>query len=172
MLRSWSIWLSGHSMWNKSSVIITKSVFWSSAASVHCPFTRWCCCCCSMLQGVVDFDGYYLESDPCLVCNNPEVANTVSSRRPPSAAVPYFYSCSRHGIATLLEWEKCKRRKGRWCIGLKKNSQWRFWCQVGKTNLSVAYVCVYFLAKIRPLTVNRVIIRMPCDVCSGSKSKI
>ena len=27
----------------------------------------------SMLQGLVDFDGYYLESDPCLVCNNPEV---------------------------------------------------------------------------------------------------
>ena len=26
-----------------------------------------------MLQGLVDFDGYYLESDPCLVCNNPEV---------------------------------------------------------------------------------------------------
>lgn len=27
----------------------------------------------NMLQGLVDFDGYYLESDPCLVCNNPEV---------------------------------------------------------------------------------------------------
>ncbi|CAH1787172.1 unnamed protein product, partial [Owenia fusiformis] len=27
----------------------------------------------SMLQGLVEFDGYYLESDPCLVCNNPEV---------------------------------------------------------------------------------------------------
>ncbi|KAL5011609.1 hypothetical protein ScPMuIL_010160, partial [Solemya velum] len=26
-----------------------------------------------MLQGLVDFDGYYLENDPCLVCNNPEV---------------------------------------------------------------------------------------------------
>ena len=32
----------------------------------------------SMLQGLVDFDGYYLESDPCLVCNNPEVPYTVS----------------------------------------------------------------------------------------------
>ena len=31
-----------------------------------------------MLQGLVDFDGYYLESDPCLVCNNPEVPYTVS----------------------------------------------------------------------------------------------
>jgi len=35
-------------------------------------------CLCSMLQGLVDFDGYYLESDPCLVCNNPEVPYTVS----------------------------------------------------------------------------------------------
>ncbi|XP_074621519.1 E3 ubiquitin-protein ligase UBR4-like isoform X3 [Acropora palmata] len=26
-----------------------------------------------MLSGYVEFDGYYLESDPCLVCNNPEV---------------------------------------------------------------------------------------------------
>ena len=25
------------------------------------------------LEGLVDFDGYYLERDPCLVCNNPEV---------------------------------------------------------------------------------------------------
>ncbi|XP_070812261.1 LOW QUALITY PROTEIN: E3 ubiquitin-protein ligase UBR4 [Pituophis catenifer annectens] len=25
------------------------------------------------LSGLVEFDGYYLESDPCLVCNNPEV---------------------------------------------------------------------------------------------------
>ena len=27
---------------------------------------------------MVDFDGYYLESDPCLVCNNPEVPYTVN----------------------------------------------------------------------------------------------
>ncbi|CAB3995920.1 E3 ubiquitin- ligase UBR4 [Paramuricea clavata] len=26
-----------------------------------------------LLSGLVDFDGFYLESDPCLVCNNPEV---------------------------------------------------------------------------------------------------
>lgn len=25
------------------------------------------------LQSLVEFDGYYLESEPCLVCNNPEV---------------------------------------------------------------------------------------------------
>jgi E3 ubiquitin-protein ligase UBR4 len=26
------------------------------------------------LQSLVEFDGYYLESEPCLVCNNPEVS--------------------------------------------------------------------------------------------------
>ena len=31
-----------------------------------------------MLSGFVEFDGYYLESDPCLVCNNPEVPFQVS----------------------------------------------------------------------------------------------
>ena len=30
-----------------------------------------------MLAGYVEFDGYYLESDPCLVCNNPEVPFSV-----------------------------------------------------------------------------------------------
>ena len=35
----------------------------------------------SMLQGLVDFDGFYLESDPCLVCNNPEVPFSVSITR-------------------------------------------------------------------------------------------
>ena len=34
----------------------------------------------SLLQGMVDFDGYYSESDPCLVCNNPEVPYTVSRK--------------------------------------------------------------------------------------------
>ena len=27
----------------------------------------------TMLSSLVEFDGFYLESDPCLVCNNPEV---------------------------------------------------------------------------------------------------
>lgn len=27
----------------------------------------------SQLLSVVDFDGYYLENKPCLVCNDPEV---------------------------------------------------------------------------------------------------
>lgn len=27
----------------------------------------------------MEFDGYYLESDPCLVCNNPEVPFCVSA---------------------------------------------------------------------------------------------
>jgi len=33
-----------------------------------------------MLSGFVEFDGYYLESDPCLVCNNPEVPFQVSGK--------------------------------------------------------------------------------------------
>lgn len=33
----------------------------------------------STLSGLVEFDGYYLESDPCLVCNNPEVPFCVSN---------------------------------------------------------------------------------------------
>ena len=29
-----------------------------------------------LLSGVVEFDGYFLESEPCLVCNDPEVPFT------------------------------------------------------------------------------------------------
>ena len=32
----------------------------------------------SQLQSLVDFEGYYLESEPCLVCNDPEVPYGVS----------------------------------------------------------------------------------------------
>jgi len=32
---------------------------------------------CSSLSTMLEFDGYYLESSPCLVCNNPEVPFTV-----------------------------------------------------------------------------------------------
>lgn len=32
----------------------------------------------SQLASLVDFDGYYLESEPCLVCNEPEVPYMVS----------------------------------------------------------------------------------------------
>lgn len=32
----------------------------------------------SQLLSLVDFEGYYLESEPCLVCNDPEVPFTVS----------------------------------------------------------------------------------------------
>lgn len=32
----------------------------------------------STLSGLVEFDGFFLESDPCLVCNNPEVPLSVS----------------------------------------------------------------------------------------------
>jgi len=31
----------------------------------------------SQLQSLVDFDGFYLESEPCLVCNDPEVPYSV-----------------------------------------------------------------------------------------------
>ena len=30
------------------------------------------------LASLVNFDGYYLESEPCLVCNNPEVPFTTA----------------------------------------------------------------------------------------------
>lgn len=32
----------------------------------------------SQLLSMVDFDGYYLENKPCLVCNDPEVPYSVS----------------------------------------------------------------------------------------------
>ena len=32
------------------------------------------------LSQLVDFSGYYLESDPCLVCNNPESASQILSQ--------------------------------------------------------------------------------------------
>ena len=35
----------------------------------------------TMLSSLVEFDGFYLESDPCLVCNNPEVPFAVSLAR-------------------------------------------------------------------------------------------
>ena len=35
----------------------------------------------SQLLTMVDFEGYYLENKPCLVCNDPEVPYSVSWRR-------------------------------------------------------------------------------------------
>ena len=32
----------------------------------------------SQLQNLVDFDGFYLENEPCLVCNDPEIPYGVS----------------------------------------------------------------------------------------------
>lgn len=43
----------------------------------------------STLSGLVEFDGYYLESDPCLVCNNPEVPFCVSGRCLVSLRAPF-----------------------------------------------------------------------------------
>lgn len=34
----------------------------------------------SQLLSLVDFEGFYLESEPCLVCNDPEIPFTVSGR--------------------------------------------------------------------------------------------
>jgi len=48
---------------------------------------------CSILQGLVDFDGYYLEHDPCLVCNNPEI---------PFAVCHKFVSVSSLALMCLL----------------------------------------------------------------------
>ena len=46
----------------------------------------------SQLTSLVDFDGYYLESDPCLVCNDPEVPFTVrSSTLRNGCTVTYMY---------------------------------------------------------------------------------
>ena len=50
----------------------------------------------SQLSSLVDFDGYYLESDPCLVCNDPEVPFTVSG-----AGLSVSVCLFRNGTCTL-----------------------------------------------------------------------
>lgn len=50
-----------------AKIIHDCSVFWKLMLFVVVFFLF------RMLSGFVEFDGYYLESDPCLVCNNPEV---------------------------------------------------------------------------------------------------
>lgn len=47
----------------------------------------------STLSGLVEFDGFYLESDPCLVCNNPEVPFSVSDVHDMSHLNAYFSCC-------------------------------------------------------------------------------
>lgn len=44
---------------------------------VYIRMPRFVVVSCSTLSGLVEFDGFYLESDPCLVCNNPEVPFSV-----------------------------------------------------------------------------------------------
>lgn len=41
----------------------------------------------------MEFDGFYLESDPCLVCNNPEVPFSVSVARDMRCLNACFGSC-------------------------------------------------------------------------------
>lgn len=49
---------------------------------------------CSTLSGLVEFDGFYLESDPCLVCNNPEVPFSVSETHPHTTGIFFFKKCT------------------------------------------------------------------------------
>ena len=49
------------------------------------------------LAALVDFDGYYLESEPCLVCNNPEVA---------------FSQLKLSGVKVRLRWSLQQPRVG------------------------------------------------------------
>lgn len=64
----------------------------------------------STLSGLVEFDGYYLESDPCLVCNNPEVPFCVSDffnvNGPEAHGARGFLlperGCSRIGVLLML----------------------------------------------------------------------
>lgn len=51
-----------------------------------------------MLQGLVDMDGYYLESAPCLVCNNPELPFTVKQ-----ALYMDTFGHRRKGLAFFLD---------------------------------------------------------------------
>ena len=46
----------------------------------------------SQLASLVDFDGYYLESEPCLVCNEPEIPYTVSK----PVMTQRYYSTTLH----------------------------------------------------------------------------
>lgn len=57
----------------------------------------------------MEFDGYYLESDPCLVCNNPEVPFCVSI-------------ISRVHFRTLLS---IPRQLG---VHWERFNLWRSWC--------------------------------------------
>ena len=69
---------------------------------------------CRMLSGFVEFDGYYLESDPCLVCNNPEVpfqvifffitnAYTIQIRNH-ACSMRHYFSCYRFISFFLIYW--------------------------------------------------------------------
>ena len=55
------------------------------------------------LQGLVEFDGFYLESEPCLVCNDPEVQFTnikLSAIKVSSGALLSYY----HPVSGLTSW--------------------------------------------------------------------
>lgn len=55
----------------------------------------------STLSGLVEFDGYYLESDPCLVCNNPEVPFCVSNTLSRTVFLALWFSFPKTGYYYL-----------------------------------------------------------------------
>ena len=63
----------------------------------------------SQLLSVVDFDGYYLENKPCLVCNDPEVPYSLMKLYQMKAEVRYSPSmilCKLTGSFTLSQVRK------------------------------------------------------------------
>ena len=54
----------------------------------------------SQLASLVDFDGYYLESEPCLICNEPEVPYSVRKSCTDHTCVLVYLSCDDHMTVT------------------------------------------------------------------------
>ena len=63
----------------------------------------------TMLSSLVEFDGFYLESDPCLVCNNPEVPFAVRARE---KCVAELHKIETKIVAKIYKTTKTKRKKG------------------------------------------------------------
>ena len=71
-----------------------------------------------LLSGLVDFDGFYLESDPCLVCNNPEVPYSICKLSAVRSDARFSTTCqmvklvSSHNISRIsLRISDVKRQK-------------------------------------------------------------
>lgn len=59
----------------------------------------------STLSGLVEFDGFYLESDPCLVCNNPEVPFSVCIIQLLLMIVE-LYVATENWCGSILTWKR------------------------------------------------------------------